>query len=247
MQEQPPVEETEQPPETLAEEAEQAAETPGEEVVETTIELPEWVPEQIRDLWLLIQDQPLLAFVVIVVVGYVLAVIARNVICRGIARLTAKTETDFDDRLIELLHRPVFQTVFLCALVPATRTLGLPFTKTVVHILQTIVVLTWLFAGFPISRLVLEGLGAVRDRFQIIEERTIPLFDITMKLLLFGGATYVVLLIWGINPAAWLASAGVLGIAVGFAAKDTLANLFAGFFIVADTPYKLGDFVILPT
>ena len=27
---------------------------------------------------------------------------------------------------------------------------------------------------------------------------------------------------------AWLASAGIIGIAVGFAAKDTLANLFAG-------------------
>ena len=44
---------------------------------------------------------------------------------------------------------------------------------------------------------------------------------------------------------AWLASAGIVGIAVGFAAKDTLANLFSGVFILADTPYKIGDYVVL--
>ena len=44
---------------------------------------------------------------------------------------------------------------------------------------------------------------------------------------------------------AWLASAGIVGIAVGFAAKDTLANLFSGVFIMADAPYKIGDYVVL--
>jgi hypothetical protein len=53
------------------------------------------------------------------------------------------------------------------------------------------------------------------------------------------------LMVWDINPTAWLASAGVIGIAVGFAARDTLANLFAGFFIIADAPYKLGDYIVL--
>ena len=32
---------------------------------------------------------------------------------------------------------------------------------------------------------------------------------------------------------------------MGFAAKDTLANLFAGVFILADAPYKIGDFIVL--
>ena len=220
-----------------------------QEEASEALEWPAWVPEPVREVWQAIDSQPLLGFVIIVVLGLLLAKAAELIICRGLTRLTAKTETRFDDRLIALLHRPVFQTVFLCSLALATRSLDLPpsFTKTVVRILMTIVVLTWLFAGFPVSRLVLEALGHVKDRFQVIEERTIPLFDITMKLMLFGGATYVALMIWDINPTAWLASAGVVGIAVGFAAKDTLANLFAGFFIVADAPYKLGDFVILPS
>ena len=44
---------------------------------------------------------------------------------------------------------------------------------------------------------------------------------------------------------AWWASAGIVGIAVGFAAKDTLANLFSGVLILADAPYKIGDYIVL--
>ena len=65
------------------------------------------------------------------------------------------------------------------------------------------------------------------------------------KILLVGLASYLLLLTWDINATAWLASAGVVGIAVGFAAKDSLANLFSGVFIVVDAPYKLGDFINL--
>ena len=54
-------------------------------------------------------------------------------------------------------------------------------------------------------------------------------------------------MIWGIDPTAWLASAGVIGIAVGFAARDSLANLFSGIFLVADSPYKIGDYIVLDT
>jgi len=49
----------------------------------------------------------------------------------------------------------------------------------------------------------------------------------------------------GLNVSGLLAGLGIGGLAFALAAKDTLANLFAGIFILADAPYKLGDFVIL--
>jgi small-conductance mechanosensitive channel len=58
-------------------------------------------------------------------------------------------------------------------------------------------------------------------------------------------AIYLLFNIWNIDMTAWLASAGIVGIAVGFAAKDTLAKLFAGAFILADAPYKIGDYIVL--
>ena len=37
----------------------------------------------------------------------------------------------------------------------------------------------------------------------------------------------------------------MLGLVIGFAAKDTLGNLFAGVFIVADAPYRMGDYIVM--
>jgi small-conductance mechanosensitive channel len=80
---------------------------------------------------------------------------------------------------------------------------------------------------------------------QWLDARTLPLFDNLAKLLLIGGAAYGLLLAWDLNLAPWLASAGIVGIAVGFAAKDTLANVFGGLFIIVDAPYKIGDYINL--
>jgi small-conductance mechanosensitive channel len=62
---------------------------------------------------------------------------------------------------------------------------------------------------------------------------------------LVAAASYAVLIAWHINIGAWMASAGIAGIALGFAAKDSLSNLFAGIFIIVDAPYSLGDFIVL--
>ncbi len=97
------------------------------------------------------------------------------------------------------------------------------------------------------ARIVLELIANNRGRFDLVQERTIPVFSMVMKTLLVGLGAYIFMLIWGINPTAWLASAGVIGIAVGFAAKDTLANLFSGISIIADAPYKIGDYIVLDT
>ncbi len=47
----------------------------------------------------------------------------------------------------------------------------------------------------------------------------------------------------GINIGAMLAGVGVAGIAVGFAAQDSIANTIAGVLIFWDKPFHVGDFV----
>ena len=55
----------------------------------------------------------------------------------------------------------------------------------------------------------------------------------------------LVLSIWKVNVTPLLASAGIAGVAVALAAKDTLANFFGGISIFIDKPYKIGDYVVL--
>lgn len=47
----------------------------------------------------------------------------------------------------------------------------------------------------------------------------------------------------GVNVGAAIAGLGVVGIAIGFAAQDTLSNTIAGFIIFWDKPFVVGDWV----
>ncbi len=49
----------------------------------------------------------------------------------------------------------------------------------------------------------------------------------------------------GINVGAALAGLGVAGIAVGFAAQDSLSNMISGFLIFWDKPFRVGDWVVV--
>jgi MscS family membrane protein len=49
----------------------------------------------------------------------------------------------------------------------------------------------------------------------------------------------------GVSLAALFASAGIAGMAVAFAARETIANFFGGASILLDRPFKAGDYIIL--
>jgi small-conductance mechanosensitive channel len=61
---------------------------------------------------------------------------------------------------------------------------------------------------------------------------------------LFSGLVWV-LKINGIQVGPVLAGAGIFGIAIGLAAKETLADILAGIFLIADRPIRIGDRIII--
>lgn len=209
-------------------------------------EFGDWLPEWIQPHWQTLEAYPIIGAVVIAALFYVLAFIIRAVIIKSFGKLVENTDTKLDDRVIDGLKRPVFNTIFLFGLILATQAARLPVGgELVINLLSSLIVLTLMRAAFFVSSELLDALGRNHHRFPAIEERTIPLFDLIAKLLIILFGSYTLLMIWGVNPVGWLASAGIVGLAVGFAAQDTLANLFAGFFILIDSPYQLRDYVTL--
>lgn len=195
----------------------------------------------------LIRDNVWLQAAAVLAVAIVAARVVSFLITRFIAVWTKKSKTDVDDRLIQALHRPIFITVMLIGLSLAISRLNLSeaFTGTADKVLKSIAVLIWANFLTKAVAILLDALGRLEGRAAFIEKRTVALFKNVAKVLLIGGAVYFLLVSWGIPVAGWLASAGVLGLVLGLAAKDTLANLFSGLFILADAPYKEGDFVNL--
>jgi small-conductance mechanosensitive channel len=216
-------------------------------IIENLPAVEEWLPASIVPFWELLSQIPIVGALIIAVVFFMLAFLVRFAIFRSLGRLAGLTESSVDDHILRDLRRPVFATILYPGLALAVGAAQLPFGSSVlVNLLVSVVVASWMRATLSVSGAMLSMLEK-EDRFTLVERRTIPLFDLTIKLLTILIGSYVLLMIWGINPVGWLASAGIVGIAVGFAAKDTLANLFSGFFIGADAPYKIGDYINLDT
>ncbi len=160
---------------------------------------------------------------------------------------TEKTRLDIDDDLLDILHRPVYISIILFGLGLATRRMEFKEIINFITIgsLKTIALVYWAFAAARFFRLILNVLSNDRTRFKIIQDRTLPLFQNLLIIIVSVLSIYLMFLVWDIDLTAWVASAGIIGLAVSFAAKDTLANLFSGVFIMADAPYQLGDYIVL--
>jgi MscS family membrane protein len=220
----------------------------GEEDVQLA-EAPEWLPDGMQGPWDFLAAYPVVLALVVVVLGVGLAVIGRSIILRAGAKLTSRTRDSLDQKLLLIAANVAAFIVGYLVLVMAVQIIGFPerVETIIIRVLLSLLVLRLMKSAMRAAHVGLEILSLVRDRFAIVEERTIPLFDLVMTVIIVALAAYALLQVWNIDPTAWLASAGVIGIAVGFAARDTLANLFAGFFIIADAPYKLGDYIVLDT
>lgn len=225
--------------------AEAVDSVPVQPIIESLPAIEDWLPASLVPFWELVSQIPIVGALIIAVVFFLLAFVVRFAIFRSLGRLAGLTTSSVDDHVLRDLRRPVFTTILFPGLAVAVGAAQLPFgSNTLVNLLVSVVVASWMRATLRVSGALLSMLEK-EDRFTIVERRTIPLFDLSIKLLTILIGSYALLMIWGINPVGWLASAGIVGIAVGFAAKDTLANLFSGFFIVADAPYKIGDYINL--
>ncbi len=209
----------------------------------------DYLPEILRPAWELMQNYPFALGLLIILFGFLLGKALHWVVVRGLSRLTAKTETKFDDQLITLLAAPILQTTVTLALIVVVLIPEIPsaLDRVLTRVLVSLLLFFWGKAWFKATHLMLELMSDHKERFKAFQPRTVPLIEMGLKLFMLGIFAYLFLGVWGIDGTAWLASAGIVGIAVGFAAQDTLANLISGISIVGDAPYKIGDYIVLDT
>lgn len=80
-----------------------------------------------------------------------------------------------------------------------------------------------------------------------LDDKFIPFFAKTTNVILWIIALIILLSHFGVNINALVAALGVSSLAIALAAQDTIANLIAGFLIMIDRPFKIGDRIKLPT
>ncbi len=195
----------------------------------------------------LIRGMPMVEASLLAMCGISLGLLCGMAIRRLLGRLAARTENEFDDQIVEEIAGPVALTIAGVALIEAMASLQVheSLFRGTRGLLLSVIVLAWGYAGWQTVHVVLHGLEKHSDRFSWVKPRTTPVFEMGGKTLVVGAAMYAFFLAWNVDLTAWLASAGILGIAVGFAAQETLGNVVAGLFILAEAPFKLGDWLEL--
>ncbi len=195
----------------------------------------------------LLGDHPWLQAIVVLLISWLLAWVFDRFISAALRSIASRTRLAIDDHLIEHLHKPVHASVILLGLALALNLLNAPDTVYFIglSLIKTIAFIVWTVFLLRVTRSVLRYLAGDDSHVAVLHPQTLPLFENLAIIVIIVLSVYVVFTAWNIDMSAWLASAGIVGIAAGFAAKDTLANLFSGVFILADAPYKIGDYVVL--
>ena len=185
--------------------------------------------------------------ILVILITFMLASLVTWLLYKMVNGVTKRTHFILDDKIAILLRPPLYYTLVVLGITAGLELM--PLSDSVRHgtqrVIQTLNVLVWLIFLIRLSTLLLNRIAGLSHKYSFIQHRTVTLFDNLAKIVIFGAGIYFVFVIWNIDMTAWLASAGIAGIAIGFAAKDTLSNLFSGVFIIADAPYKVGDYVVL--
>ncbi len=187
---------------------------------------------------------------VIIFVALLIDFIQRRVL-GGMYRRAQRTKTLWDDALIDALTRPLSALIWI---------FGISFAATIIYqrtdaavfefvpqarSLAIIAVVAWFAVRFV--RTMEESLIASRERAgQHIDRTTVEAIGKLLRASVIITSVLVAMQTLGISITGVVTFGGIGGLAVGFAAKDMLANFFGGLTIYLDRPFAVGDWIRSP-
>jgi len=188
-----------------------------------------------------------LNFVIALGAILLLAKLSDIIIDKVLRRLTRRTQSVIDDKLLDIAHQPVLSGVILIGTAQAFGLLDL--SDNVLFkmraLLYSLLFLVLSIAAIRFLMLFIDGAFArIADRTGLGTELS-PLLKNVAKVGIIIALLMAVLSVWRVDITPLLASAGIVGVAVALAAKDTLANFFGGISVFVDRPYKIGDYIVL--
>lgn len=170
---------------------------------------------------------------------------------RRLLRLLKKTQHHWDDILVDALRKPLTLLIWIVGIsfaaeIIAQRTDAVIFENVApIRGLGVIIALTWFLFRFisGMEQDILQRGVAVGKE---IDVTTVTAMGKLLRISVGITAALMALETLGFNISGILAFGGIGGIAVGFAAKDLLANFFGGLMIYLDRPFAVGDWVRSP-
>jgi len=190
---------------------------------------------------------PLWSYVVFflyVLAAVFLSKLADVLLTKHVRRLTEKTKSKLDDRLVDVFHGPLKVSVFVLLMHLGMKPLSKPpwMQEYLAHGFGIIVALA---LTYILLKLVDVSYELAKERVAIRDPRSqhqiLILLRKAVKVFVIVTAVLVTADNNGIKVGGVIASLGLTGLAVALAAQETLSNLLGSIVILADRPFFLGD------
>jgi len=184
-------------------------------------------------------------FTVLLAASLGLAVAVRELGDRYLKRVTDRIDGDVDEVVFGGVHTALYLTIGLAGAYVGTQVydiapgIAVPLEAGTLSLVIVIWMVTLLRVGRKASSVVTDS--------RYIDRQIVPILQNVWSALVAAIGVFLLLVLWNIDVTPLLASAGVAGIIVGLAARDTLANFFGSLSLYLDGTYAVGDYVVLET
>jgi len=205
-----------------------------------------WIPN-----WGLLSEGWRVSLVVFAMVsGTAVIAYITSLVVAATERRFKKTNNLWDDALLHAARRPIVAFVWLQGVYWAAEVAHRYSDAEIFSVNDTLLQIgfVWLLV-WTLLRLVKQGEEILTSPLKMktpMDYTTVNAVSKLSRAVVIITAVLIALQSLGYSISGVLAFGGVGGIAVGFAAKDLLANFFGGFIIHLDRPFKVGDWVRSP-
>lgn len=168
-----------------------------------------------------------------------------------VQKMVIKSKTDIDDKIFEVLNRYIYVLFFLLGLKILLKTNRLTILSKVIVIQKSLlhginILLIIIVAMVSIKTIIILLDGFAESRAKKSNKNgnlvgIVPLFKNISRILIWTIAGSIIIKEFGYSPVSLIAGMGIIGMAVSFAAQDSLSNFISGIFILFDGPFMLKD------
>ncbi len=189
--------------------------------------------------------------VFIVVLAVLLINFAIKLFLRKLNRKVEQSHNPWDDAFINSVGKPIRLLVWIIGILFAADIVAIKTGAIIFEAvdpmrnISIVAILAWFLIRFvkEVETAYLKVRHGSNDQFDITTAQALTKL---VRISIFITASLVLMQTLGFSISGVLAFGGIGGIAVGFAAKDLLANFFGGLMIYLDRPFSVGDWIRSP-
>ena len=197
------------------------------------------------DGFLLFWSKEILGALLILVLFWVLSHLVVMALTTWGKRLTDFTATDLDDRVLQRVIPYVSRLFIILGIYLAIRSLPLHeklvvIASGIIYIILVVIVCNLIYHA--LDELLKWYVSSQQDTSgAIMSRQMMPVAEKIVSLFLMGAALIVILKHFNYDIFSLVTALGIGSLAIGMAAKDTLAHMISGFTIMLDRPFRIGD------